>query len=238
MRYFIYYLPKDSMRLIDVSENILVDDILTLVKKVFGLDIEDSHETESSIVLSYNGSDLKPKWYLSDLSIPSGSTIHCLYREKKVTDLYIHCSFNKQIFKLFDSSITNEETIRTIRKTISNRLGLPLSTFCLETYDGKQRLYDQMKLVHYDLHIHDHIYLKVWQGYEKFINACVEGFNGPYAHDDLSRHYQTQIALYIAAFYGKISLIIYLMTIVYDAFYGFLGNSIKPRYERYRRYWT
>ncbi len=95
------------MRLIDVSENVLVDDILTLVKKEFDLDIDDNHETESSIVLSYNGSDLKPKWSFSDLSIPSGSIIRCLYREKKAADLYIHCSFNKQIFKLFDSSITN-----------------------------------------------------------------------------------------------------------------------------------
>jgi hypothetical protein len=95
-----------------------------------------------------------------------------------------------------------------------------------------------MKLVHYDLQLHDHIYLKVWQGYEKFIDACVKGFTGPFAHDDLSRHYQTQIALYIAAFYGKISLIIYLMTITYDAFYDFLENSIKPRYERHRRYRT
>jgi len=222
MRYFIYYPPSNSIRLIDINENVLVDDIITLVKKEFNLNIEDSGPSESSIVLNYNGSDLKPKWSLADLSIPSGSIIRCLYREEKAPDLYIHCGFNKQILKLFDSSITIETTIYTIRKIISDKLGLPLSLFCLETYHSQQRLYDQMKLTNYDIKIHDHIYLKVWRGYEKFINNCIKGFTEPYSHDDLIRHYQTQVALYIAAFYGKILffLIINLKKYIYLRSYG------------------
>jgi hypothetical protein len=203
MRYFIYYPPKKSIRLIDVSESVLVEDILKLVRKEFGLNFQDSGPSETSIVLNYNGSDLKPKWSLVDLSIPSGSIIRCLYREQKAADLYIHCDYNKQILKLFDTSITFETTIGAVRKLISEKLGLPLSLFCLETYNTKQRLYDQMKLINYDIKIHDHIYLKVWRGYEKFTNSCIKGFTEPYAHDDLTRHYQTQVALYIAAFYGK-----------------------------------
>jgi hypothetical protein len=204
MRYFIYYPTTKAIRLIDVNESVIVEDILELVKREFGLNIESTGPSETSIVLSYNGCDLKPKWSLVDLSIPSGSIIRCLYREQKAADLYIHCGFNKQILKLFDSSIRMETTIGTIRKMISDKLGLPLSTFCLETYHNKQRLFDQMKLMNYDLKIHDHIYLKVWSGYEKFINSCIKGFTESYAHDDLTRHYQTQVALYIAAFYGKI----------------------------------
>lgn len=207
MRYFIYYPPTNAIRLIDVSERVLVDDVLKLVKKEFGLNIKNSGPSETSIVLSYNGSDLKPKWSLADLSIPTGSIIRCLYREEKAADLYIHCGFNKQILKLFDSSITIETSIKHIRKLISEKLGLPLSLFCLETYYSQQRLYDQMKLINYDLKIHDHIYLKVWRGYEKFINACIKGFTEPYSHDDLTRHYQTQVALYVAAFYGKLFLL-------------------------------
>jgi hypothetical protein len=208
MRYFIYYPPSKSIRLIDVNESVRVEDVLALVKQEFGLNIEDSGPAETSIVLSYNGSDLKPKWSLADLSIPSGAIIRCLYREQKAADLYIHCGFNKQILKLFDSSITIETTIGMIRKKISEKLGLPLSTFCLETYDNKQRLYDQMNLINCDIKIHDHICLKVWRGYEKFINTCIKGFVEQYAHDDLTRHYQTQVALYIAAFYGEILIII------------------------------
>ncbi|CAF3696153.1 unnamed protein product [Rotaria sp. Silwood1] len=211
MRYFIYYPPKQSIRLIDVNENVLVEDVLTLVKQEFGLNTEDSGPSETSIVLNYNGSDLKPKWSLVDLSIPSGSIIRCLYREQKAADLYVLCSFNRQILKLYDSSITIETTIDTIRKKLSDKLGLPLSIFCLETYDTKQRLYDEMKLINYDIKIHDHIYLKVWRGYEKFINSCVKGFTEPYAHDDLTRHYQTQVALYIAAFYGHMELASFAM---------------------------
>ena len=203
MRYFIYYPPTKAIRLIDVCQSVTVDDVLELVKKEFNLNFQDSGPSETSIVLSYNGSDLKPKWPLADLSIPSGSIIRCLYREQKAADLYIHCGFNKQILKLFDESIRMETTIATIRKIISEKLGLPLSTFCLETFPGKQRLYDQMKLMEYDLKIHDHVYLKVWRGYEKFINSCIRGFTEPYSHDDLIRHYQTQVALYIAAYYGK-----------------------------------
>ncbi|CAF0910183.1 unnamed protein product [Adineta ricciae] len=206
MRYFVYYPPKDSMRLIDVTETARVEDILTLVKKEFDLNAQDSSAGEISIVLSYNGSDLKPKWSLAELSIPSGSIIRCLYREKKAADLYVHCSYNKQIYKLFDSNISIDTTIGNIRKILSNRLGLPLSVFCLETYDGKQRLYDRMKLFDYDLKPHAHLYLKVWQGYDKLIDACVKGFTGRYAHDDLSRHYQIQIALHIAAFHGHMEL--------------------------------
>jgi len=142
MRYFIYYPPNKSTRLIDVNESVRVEDILQLVKKEFGLNIQNNGPAETSIVLNYNGSDLKPKWSLADLSIPSGSIIRCLYREEKAADLYIHCGFNKQILKLFDSSITIETTISTLRKIISEKLGLPLSLFCLETYNGQQRLYD------------------------------------------------------------------------------------------------
>ncbi|CAF0910687.1 unnamed protein product [Adineta ricciae] len=206
MRYFVYYPPKDSMRMIDVTETARVEDILTLVKKEFDLNAQDSSAGEISIVLSYNGSDLKPKWSLAELSIPSGSIIRCLYREKKAADLYVHCSYNKQIYKLFDSNISIDTTIGNIRKILSNRLGLPLSVFCLETFDEKQHLYDHMKLFDYDLKPHAHLYLKVWQGYDKFIDACIKGFAGRYAHDDLSRHYQKQIALHVAAFHGHMGL--------------------------------
>ncbi|CAF3910026.1 unnamed protein product [Rotaria sordida] len=230
MRYFIYYPPHQSIRLIDVNENVLVDDVLTLVKREFGLNTEDSGPSETSIVLNYNGSDLKPKWSLVDLSIPSGSIIRCLYREEKAADLYILCSFNRQILKLYDSSITIETTIGTIRKKISDKLGLPLSIFCLETYDTKQRLYDDMTLLNYHIKIHDHIYLKVWRGYEKFINSCIKGFTESYAPDDLTRHYQTQVALYIAAFYGHMELANFAMQ------HG--ARSDHPVGEHPSRQWT
>ncbi|CAF0836993.1 unnamed protein product [Rotaria sordida] len=206
MRYFIFYPPSKTLRLIDVNENDRAEDILELIKKEYGLSFYDNNSSETKIVLNYNGCDLKPKWTFGDLNIPSGSIIRCLSKQQTAADLYIHCGFNKQIFKLFDSSITNETTIGTIRKKISDKLGLPLSTFCLETYDTKQRLYDEIKLFNYDIKIHDHIYLKVWKGYEKFINACVKGFTEHYSHDDLIRHYQTQVALHIAAFYGHMNL--------------------------------
>jgi hypothetical protein len=203
MRYFIFYPPNKSIRLIDIGESVRVEDIIKLVTKEFNLNIEDSGPSETSIVLSYNGSDLKPTWSVADLSIPSGSIIRCLYREQKAADIYVHCGFNKQILKLFDPSITIETKISTLRKQISNKLGLPLSMFCLEKYNDRQRLYDQMALTNYDIKIHDHLYLKVWRGYEKFINSCIRGFTERYSHDDLTRHYQTQVALYIAAYYGK-----------------------------------
>src|ERR1700730_9798525 len=128
MRYFIFYPPSESIRLIDVGESVRVEDVLELVQREFGLQVDDKGPSEASIVLSYNGFDLKPKWSLADLSIPSGAIIRCLYREKQAANLYVHCGYNQQILKLFESSITIETTIGTIRAKISEKLGLPLST--------------------------------------------------------------------------------------------------------------
>jgi hypothetical protein len=203
MRYFISYPPKKAVRLIDVNDVVLVSDVINLVQNEFGLTYHNHGSDETSIVLNYNGSDLKSSWSLADLSIPSGAIIRCLHREIKAAQLYIHCGFNKQILKLFDATINIETTIDCIRKKISDQLGLPLSTFCLEKMNTEQRLYDRQTLMDYDLKVHDHVYLKVWRGYEKFISSCLKGFTEPYAQDDLTRHYQTQVALHIAAFYGK-----------------------------------
>jgi hypothetical protein len=203
MRYFIFYPPTKSVKLIDIDETVRVKDVLESVRKKFGLKNHPNDRSETSIVLSYNGFDLKPKWSFGELNIPSGAIIHCTYKEQQAAKLYIYCSFNKKLLKLFDSSITIDTTIGTIRTKISNQLGLPLSTFCLETLDGKQRLYDQIKLIDYDIKIHDQLYLKVWKGYEKFLSACIRGYAERYSHDDLTRYYQMQVTLYIAAFYGK-----------------------------------
>lgn len=229
MRYFIFYPPTKALKLIDVSENDTVEDILTSLKQDFGLKYTDNEASGLSIVLNYNGSDLKPKWSFGDLNIPSGAIIRCLTRKQTAADLYIHCGHNKQILKLFDSSITIETTIGRVRQKISDKIGLPLSTFCLESYDGKQRLYDDMKLMHYDIKVHDHIYLKVWQGYEKFINACIRGFTQHFSHDDIIRHYQAQIALHIAAFYGKVMKAYEKCLHFYNRSFGFSKISNRTR---------
>lgn len=207
MRYFIFYPPSNTIRSLDLDDNIRVGDALELIRKEFSLQIDYKGPAERTLVLNYNGCDLKPKWLLSELSIPSGAILRCLFREQSAAQLYVHCNFNKQIIRLFDPNIDEDTTIRTLRIQISNKLGLPLSVFCLETFDEKQRLYDEMRLVHYDIKVHDHIRLKVWGEMEKFINSCVKGFPEHYASDDLTRHYQAQVALYIAAFYGNCELL-------------------------------
>jgi hypothetical protein len=205
MRYFIYYPPTKSLKRIDVVDGTRVQEIIDMVQHEFGLKVDGDSQAKSSIVLNYNGSDLKSTWSLTDLGVPPGTIIRCLYRKKKSADLYVHCGFNSQILELFDDTFTIVTTIGEIRKKISERIGLPLSTFCLETYDSKRRLYDQMKLFQYDLKLHDHIYLKVWSGYEDFLNSCMKGFPKHYLYDDLTRHYQLQIALHVAAFHGRYS---------------------------------
>ena len=203
MRYFIYYPPTKSIRLIDVTEKILVDDVVDLVKKEFNLNIQDSRPSETVLVLTYNGAELKGKWSLLDLGIPSGAIIRCVFRDIEEPQLYVHCNFNKQILKLFDSSIEMETTVAVVRKKISDRLGLPLSCFCLQRFEDQQRLYDEQRLMDHQVRIHGHVQLKVWRGYEKLISSFIKGFSETYAHDDLTRYYQIQIALYIAAFYGN-----------------------------------
>ncbi|CAF0832820.1 unnamed protein product [Adineta ricciae] len=199
------------MILIDIDENVHVEEILELAKRRFGLKVHGNGPSETSVVLAYNGFDLKPQWCVSDLSIPSGAIIHCIYREVKAPELYVYCGFDQHILKIYDSSITIETKIGTIRRIISQKIGLPLSTFCLETYTGTQRLYDEMKLINYDIKIHDHVYLKVWQGFDKFIAACVKNHVERVSPDELARHYQAQVALYIASFYGHLELATYAL---------------------------
>ena len=203
MRYFIFYAPKQSMRSIDAVDNTRVQDVLDYVNEEFRLNIHHQGQDETSLVLNYNGFDLKPTWTLAEVSISPGSILHCTHRQTKAPELYVHCGFNGQVLKLFDSSITVNTTIGALRANISNRLGLPLSVFCLEKYDSGQRLYDEITLITYDIKRHDHVYLKVWREQEKFVVACTKGFSDVYINDDLVRHYQLQVALYIAAFYGK-----------------------------------
>ena len=191
------------MRPIDAFDSTRVKDVLDYVREEFRLNIHNQGHDESSLVLSYNGFDLKPAWTLAEVSISPGSILHCTDRQTKMPELYVHCGFNGQVLKLFDSSITQTATIGALRTNISNQLGLPLSVFCLEKYDSGQRLYDEIALITYDIQRHDHVYLKVWRELEKFVVACTKGFSAVYINDDLVRHYQLQVALHIAAFYGR-----------------------------------
>ena len=207
MRYFIYYPRTKSVKRVDIEDDTRVQDVIGMVKRKFGLRTDVDEQGRTTIVLNYNGCDLKPTWSLTDLGIPAGAIIRCLYRAKKKPNVYVHCEFNNnQILEIFDNTITINSTIGDIRKKISDRIGIPLSTFYLESQDnGRQRLYDRMKLFQCNLKLEDHVYVKVWPGYEEFLNACMKGFPKKYSRDDLVRHYQLQIALYIAAFYGRIN---------------------------------
>lgn len=203
MRYFIYYPPTKSLKRVDVESGTSVEKIIDMVRQQFGIRRNIDKNAKMSIVLNYNGSDLKSTWSLTDLGIPPGAILHCLSRGRRTIDLQVHCEFNNQTLDFFfDDTLNVETSIGELRKKISDRLGLPLSTFCLEKNDKKERLYDNMKLYQYEINSSDHVHLKVWRGYENFLNLCIKGFPKSYARDDLTRHYQLQIALYVAAFYG------------------------------------
>lgn len=204
MRYFIYYPPTKSLKRVDVKDGTLVQEIIDMVRQQFGIRVDIAKDSNMSVALNYNGSDLKSTWSLNELGIPSGAILYCLSRDRKTIDLQVHCEFNHQTLDFFfDNTLNVDTTIGDLRKRISDQLGLPLSTFCLEIDQRKERLYDSMKLYQYEINSNDHLYLKVWHGYESFLNSCMKGIPKSYARDDLTRHYQLQIALYIAAFYGK-----------------------------------
>ena len=106
MRYFIYYPPTKAIRLLDACEDDRIEKILELARHEFGLKFSDDVPSSATIVLSYNGFDLKPKWTLGELNIPVGAIIRCISREQFEADIYVHCGYNKQIFKLFDFPIS------------------------------------------------------------------------------------------------------------------------------------
>ena len=207
MRYFIYYVPKKTVRSVDIDEKISVEKLLNLVKKEFGLNIWQRGAPERNLVLNFNGCDLKPKWNVADLSMPSGSMIRCLFRPENSPFVYVHCSYNKQILKITEPTLNLDSSIKELRVYVARLLGIPLSLFCLETYTGKQKLYDDKTLNDYDIKAHEHLYLKVWNDQEKFLNSCLRGFSDNFSNDEFIRHFQSQVALHIAAFHGKYMII-------------------------------
>lgn len=228
MRYFIYCLPIKSLKRIDIEGNTRVKEVIDMIQDEFDLYVDSSDHPDRLLVLNYNGSDLKPTWRLTDLMIPPGAIIHCLYRENRAAQIYIDCAFNKQVLEFFDDDITGETTVGEIRKKISNKIGLPLSTFCLEKHNTGQRLFDQMNLSQYQIKLNDHVDLKVWRGYEKFLKSCMRGLRQSYSNDDLTRYYELQIALHIASFYGKLSstnVSLTMFTVLYRLGYFALANS-------------
>ena len=94
MRYFIFYPPSQTIRSLDVDENTRVGEALELVKKELGLQIDYKGPAQTELVLNYNGCDLKPKWLLSEVAIPSGAILRCVDRERTAAQLYAHYNFN------------------------------------------------------------------------------------------------------------------------------------------------
>lgn len=234
MRYWIYFAPCQTSKRIDVQHSTSIQEIIDLIQKEFDIRISNENEENIAIILNYNGADLKPTWLIGDLNIPPGTILHCFYRDLKPADLYVHCGFNKQVLELFDDTITTDMTIAKLRTKIANKLGIPLSTFWLEMYHCEERLFDQMKLYQYDLKPSSHVFLRILYGYDKFIRSCLKGFTQFLAHDELTRDYEHQIALHIAAFHGMLSRSSYDLSKIFIDSLGYLqlANSALRRGAR------
>lgn len=204
MRYFVLFSPTNTVRTIDTDQDLCVNDVLDMVKKDFGLHFEPPGPQERVLVLNFDGCDLKPKWKLKEIPIPTGSILRCLFRRCPTPYLHVHCSYSRKILKFFESAVNLQMTVGDVRIRISNELGIPLSLFRLESFDGNRHFYDEAKLIDYNLQVYDHVFLKVWSDQEKFLNSCLKGFAEHFSNDELVRHYQAQVALHIAAFYGNL----------------------------------
>lgn len=133
MRLFVEYASKSSKRLrIDTSDyrtdSTTVRQIKEKTEDFFGIDLRQRDDVK--LVLVYAGCELKEEWVLSEMAIPTCSTLKAELQSILDPDFYCHVSFKKERVVLYQTGLDpKKSTVLDLRITLSNLVGLPLSIF-------------------------------------------------------------------------------------------------------------
>ncbi|XP_034989825.1 protein ANKUB1 isoform X2 [Zootoca vivipara] len=104
--------------------------------------------------------------------------------------------------------------VSQLKSLVTLKCGFPNSIYCLRTPEGRE-MYDCNTLSDYQLDIGTTLHLDVWDGWKEFLTGCLLG-NKPKVQRYLSKEepvlrYQKRVALYMAAFFGHLQLLAWLL---------------------------
>ena len=132
MRLFVEYARSGKRLRIDTSDyridNTTVRQIKEQTLDFFKIDLKQKENVK--LVLIYAGCELKEEWILSEMAIPTCSTLKAELRSILDPDFYCHVKFKREKIALYETGLDpKKSTVLDLRITLSNLIGLPLSIF-------------------------------------------------------------------------------------------------------------
>uniref|UniRef100_A0A8D0GRH7 Ankyrin repeat and ubiquitin domain containing 1 n=1 Tax=Sphenodon punctatus TaxID=8508 RepID=A0A8D0GRH7_SPHPU len=164
--------------------------------------------------LIYAGAILKDRWVLAEIGIPVSSTIKCVVKEEDKPAFYVYNAVTQEKVPIMGSIYLLATNVSHLKTLVTLKCGFPNSVYCLRTPGGRE-MYDCNTLNDYQLDIGATLRLDVWDGWKEFLTGCLLG-NKHKIQCSLSKEgpivrYQMRVALYMAAFFGHLQLIAWIL---------------------------
>eukprot|EP00118_Oscarella_pearsei_P012141 m.86769 g.86769 ORF g.86769 m.86769 type:complete len:525 (+) comp36512_c1_seq4:1661-3235(+) len=205
MKFFILYGKKVTT--VEVAEASAVGRLKALLREKYDLyDVDKSGN--KTLVLSFNSTPLQDDWILSDIGIPSGSTLHFYVADDKAPSLLIFCAFSNEKVALYEIHV-GRARVSQLKRLVMSRTGVPCSVFRL-LYEESQ-LFDCHDLDHYGIIRGSIVRMETWDGWNAFLNAARKGqskqvVENLFPDNPETAEYQRRVALFIAAHFGHTDL--------------------------------
>ena len=204
---------------LDVGEGELVSEVKEKVRTAFRLDPDQGPtgvdaKDKQILCLTYAGAILEDYWFITDLGIPSGSTLKVKLKEETNPSFFLHCSYNDRIHPVYHQINFHVADGNTLRGIASRSTGLPVGVFRLFNKENVE-IFDCHVLDNYSLDIGDTIRLQTWEGWDGLLNTAFTGSSTDVADklskNELLANFQMKVVLYIAAHFGYVDLASYLL---------------------------
>ncbi|XP_061490460.1 protein ANKUB1 [Rhineura floridana] len=198
----------------DISSENTVKDVKLMVKDYFHVPLSEDKQGRRYLELTYAGAVLKDSWILADMGISVSCTIKCVVKEEDKPIFYVYNAVTHEKVPIIGKIFLLGSKVSQLKTLVTLKCGFPNSIYCLRTPEGRE-MYDCNTLSNYQLDIGTTLHLDVWDGWKEFLTGCILG-NKPKVQHYLSKEepvlkYQKRVALYMAAFFGHLQLLTWLL---------------------------
>ncbi|XP_028587109.2 protein ANKUB1 [Podarcis muralis] len=198
----------------DISSENTVKDLKLMIKDYFHVPLSEDKQGRRYLELIYAGAVLKDSWILADVGISVSSTIKCVVKEEDKPVFYVYNAVTREKVPIMGKIYLLGLKVSQLKSLVTLKCGFPNSIYCLRTPEGRE-MYDCNTLSDYQLDIGTTLHLDVWDGWKELLTGCLLG-NKPKVQRYLSKEepvlrYQKRVALYMAAFFGHLQLLAWLL---------------------------
>ncbi|KAL3319885.1 ankyrin repeat and ubiquitin domain containing 1 [Cichlidogyrus casuarinus] len=221
MRFFVTF--EGERTAVDVPRGRTVFKLKQFVRNHFNINenraqMGDENQERPVLVIMYAGSELHDAWVLSDLVIPTGSTLKALIKEELDPLLYFDIVYDKHTVPILDRLRIRDFSVMDLRRMISTMTGLPVGVFRLISPAGSE-MYDCNRADDYDIKPGDTIKLQVCDGITDVLRHAKAGATEEFMSrlpicfyaDEAFGQFCCRVGLYMAAHYGHVELATTLM---------------------------